>query len=403
MTPGHHDPSADVHRIVRVALLVLPVFLLTAAPTLRPAGGLLDVTGQAIGRDFVNVWIGAKLALGGEVGALFDHPAYQRALGAAFGPNFRDGAWWAYPPHALDLFAGFGAMSYPAALALWSFGTLGLLLAAVLPKLERRGPAVAALVLSPAVVVNFAYGQNGALTGALIVGAIALIDRRPVLAGVLFGLLTIKPHLGLLAPFCLIAVGAWRTMAVAAVTALALALASVIWLGVEPWRLYLTTALELQRLVLTGKDGAFVIMSQTVFQSAKPFVGIDAAFALQAATAIVTAPLAVAAFRATSDPAVRALVFSTAAVLVLPYAFHYDTTAMEAATVWLLATRKVDGTTFALLLPAFVAPFVAPVLAALGAPLGPVALALAFAAAVRIAMTREHVAERPDGTAYRAA
>lgn len=47
--------------------------------------------------------------------------------------------------------------------------------------------------------------QNGFLSAGLFGGALVLLERRPVLAGALFGLLTYKPHLGLLVPIVLIA------------------------------------------------------------------------------------------------------------------------------------------------------------------------------------------------------
>ncbi len=47
-------------------------------------------------------------------------------------------------------------------------------------------------------------------------GALLQLDKRPVLAGILFGLLAYKPQFGLLIPFVLAASGRWRTFAAAA-------------------------------------------------------------------------------------------------------------------------------------------------------------------------------------------
>ena len=70
---------------------------------------------------------------------------------------------------------------------------------------------MSAVLASPAVFINAMFGQNGALTAALLIGGL-LMPRRSglILAGILFGLLTIKPHLGILVPFCLIASRNWR-------------------------------------------------------------------------------------------------------------------------------------------------------------------------------------------------
>ena len=45
----------------------------------------------------------------------------------------------------------------------------------------------------PAVLVNIGHGQNGLLTAPLIGGALAVLDRRPIVAGILIGLLAYKP------------------------------------------------------------------------------------------------------------------------------------------------------------------------------------------------------------------
>src|SRR5436309_2254785 len=67
----------------------------------------------------------------------------------------------------------------------------------------------------PAVFVNLGHGHNGFLTAALLGGALVLLDRRPIVAGVLFGLMAYKPQFGLMIPLVLIATGRWRAFAAA--------------------------------------------------------------------------------------------------------------------------------------------------------------------------------------------
>ncbi|MFJ5489548.1 hypothetical protein ACIKTA_19280, partial [Hansschlegelia beijingensis] len=112
------------------AVICAAGFLLMGRGSLASATLPLDAAGYALGRDFVNVWNGARLALAGEAAILFDRDAYQASLAAAFGPGFPDHNW-SYPPHALLLFAAFGAMPYLAALALWLALTGAAFLAAV--------------------------------------------------------------------------------------------------------------------------------------------------------------------------------------------------------------------------------------------------------------------------------
>ena len=73
------------------------------------------------------------------------------------------------------------------------------------------------LAVAPGVAVNVFFGQNGFLTAALLIGGLVNLDRRPILSGILFGMLTIKPQFGLLLPVLLLITGRWRVIAAAVV------------------------------------------------------------------------------------------------------------------------------------------------------------------------------------------
>ena len=75
-----------------------------------------------------------------------------------------------------------------------------------------RGDILLLALAFPAVLVNLGHGQNGFLTAALLGGALVVLDRRPIVAGILFGLLVYKPQFGLMIPLALVAGGHWRTV-----------------------------------------------------------------------------------------------------------------------------------------------------------------------------------------------
>ena len=76
-------------------------------------------------------------------------------------------------------------------------------------------------------------GQNGFLTWALMIAGLAQLGRRPVLSGVCFGLLTIKPQLGLLLPLMLVLTGQWRSIMAAIATTAALVVATGLLFGFD--------------------------------------------------------------------------------------------------------------------------------------------------------------------------
>src|SRR5437868_4975074 len=51
------------------------------------------------------------------------------------------------------------------------------------------------LLLAPGAAVNLFFGQNGILSTVLLGGGVLLLGSRPILAGVLLGLLAYKPQL----------------------------------------------------------------------------------------------------------------------------------------------------------------------------------------------------------------
>ena len=66
-------------------------------------------------------------------------------------------------------------------------------------------PTALWLALSfPPLLVNAITGQAGFLTAALFVAGMALLPKRPFAAGLLLGLLVVKPQLGLVLPLALL-------------------------------------------------------------------------------------------------------------------------------------------------------------------------------------------------------
>jgi hypothetical protein len=85
-------------------------------------------------------------------------------------------------------------------------------------------PSYLLWLAAPPVFFNVMYGQTGFLTGGLIGLGLVLLGRRPILAGILVGLASVKPHFGVLIPLALIAGGYWRVFAAVATMA-----AIVVW------------------------------------------------------------------------------------------------------------------------------------------------------------------------------
>lgn len=375
----------------RARLLVYPALsLVLIGPIVWwlywPAANGLDVTGQQIGRDFINAWAGPQLAFSGRLPLLFDFSGYPAAISALFGEQlpFHN---WSYPLFCLLLFWPLAQLPYFAALALWTFGLFAAFAKMTLSQIERskRSIAMILLVLAPATLINGFSGQNGFLTACLLVGGVLLLDRRPVLAGILFGLLTYKPHLGLIVPFVLLALGAWRTIAAAIATAMLLAATSVAMFGLEAWRTYfqVTTAFQVRLLEQVNDFGPMMVTSAMMSVARTFGVSLQTGLAVQLAVAIPVIALAVWAIRQTSDPARRAFVLVTATLLATPYAMVYDFCALTAVLAWrLFRPQPLSAVRAAIILVAWLMPLGTIYLNMFDLGLAPLALIGVFAIAI---------------------
>src|SRR5439155_11071977 len=139
--------------------------------------------------------------------------------------------------------------------------------AAVLSRLVGWRAALLAAIGAPASMLNLLTGQNGHFTAALLGGGLMLLERRPLLAGVCFGMLAYKPQLALLLPIALAVTGRWRAFAAAAATTGILAVACLILVGPDSWTGFLVK-MDVQQKLMEVRDILWH-RTQTVFLAAR--------------------------------------------------------------------------------------------------------------------------------------
>lgn len=298
-----------------------------------------NIAGAAewVGHDFFVYWAGAKLYLAGAVADLYDTAAFTAHQLRFVDPTGDFYFPWPYPPHTLLMFIPLGMLAYAWAYPLWMGGSF--LLYGWLGRAGRARPVDYVILLaSPATAVNLTSGQNGFLTAGLFMGGLLLVDRRPVIAGILFGLLTIKPQLGLLIPVALIAAGLWRPFVTAAATAVSLAAAATALLGAGRWLDYLAFIPSFQDRLLNHPD-YLIRLAPTVFNSAKiAGLGVPFAYGLQIACTVGIAAAVFWIYRHGTDRRMQAAATAVGAIMATPYAYHYDMTVVALAVI--MAARE---------------------------------------------------------------
>lgn len=292
--------------------------------------------------DFSNYWIASVLLLDGRVLDLFSgHDTYFAHLQAVFGADY---PWrnWSYPPSYVLLIWPLGLMQLATALVIFQLVTALLFLHALSRLKESIAPGTM-LLLVAFVACNVATAQNGFLTAALMLYGLALRDRSPVLAGIAFGLLTIKPQLGLLVPLLLLYEQRWTAILSAVVTTVALVVTSALLFGWEAWVGYIHHNVPYQSMVMTDMGGIFLRMMPSLFGSLR-FLEIDAGPAMLVHGGLALVGLALFALGLRRIPSLfeRSLLLLMASFVIAPYSLVYDMGALSAVAA-IAAYRVPEG------------------------------------------------------------
>lgn len=308
--------------------------------------GWIGLNHIAPGTDWMVFYGAIRSALNGHLSLVMNGDDFTAYLNRAFADwltvplQFRP---WFYPPSFLVLLLPFAPLGFIGSYVAFQIATFGLLAAA----LNRSGePAsrlvIAAVVASPAASLDIVDGQCAFLVAGLIVAGVRLLDERPILAGVILGLLSFKPQFFLLVPVALLAFNQWRSLLAAAASVLALAAISAAIFGLDIWSWWVPQAVD----NLLSPDPKWVnfgrIWGHSVWTCAVLLGAPDRLASLLQLAAIAAGALAVVvAFRSALSTDKRLAVLLAATVLAAPHSGPYDATLLAVATaLWLAGEIK---------------------------------------------------------------
>ena len=325
--------------------------------------------GSRFGGDFISFWNAAQRVRHGEITAIYDPDTWHRILSTNTTGII---SWFVYPPFTLFGLWPLGDATYNEAVLAWSLVPLPLYFALIVLLAKRSGlgaganptcennwsrtQAYAVLIAFslPFLVANLFSGQTGALIAVFFLGAAYFWPKYPILAGLCIGLLAIKPQLGLLMPFALIASGQWRVVAAAATTVLSLFLLSTIWLGAAIWTDYLRMS-ELFGHFIGRGYGQIQQLALGPYVSLRG-AGMPAAVAglLQVVVSVAVLTVIIQGFsRWKSNKQelgkedgrldLRLALLAAGSLLTTPYSLSYDTPLLMLSVIPLLARSWRDG------------------------------------------------------------
>ena len=328
--------------------------------------GLIGPRFNALGADWVIFQAAVRAFFTGDLSLIYNQAWITEATNSQF-------AYWLseplpfplfpYPPVYLLLVLPFAKLSAGVSLLLSQlvqFVALALALRKLAPDKSYLFFLIGAL-LAPAAANNVLAGSNAVLVAALIVGGIALLPTRPLLAGALLGVVMFKPQFFVLLPLALLAARQGRALAGMMASAVALTLLSVALFGPSLWVDWFNVYLQPQ--AVSGVNGTEWGHSwDESVSTCLTLLGAPKALAMAGqGAAILLAAAAVWRASRIAHPA-RLAVLLCAALLASPHVSNYDLILLAIAALWAVRTLPESSRPLALILPlaAWLAPLYNP-------------------------------------------
>ena len=323
----------NAKRVRFYSAVLLLAYLAAAVAQLATSHHLLFKSGACIGGDFVNPYAASIAALKGDPASVYDIHRQHVQEAAVIGKDFGV-LGFHYPPMFLLLVMPLSMLPFITSWILFETVTL----AGYLAVLRRIAPIPLGLWLAltfPAVIINVMCGQNGFITTALIGGGLLLLERRPILAGLLFGLMAYKPQFAILIPFTLLVAREWRALFATAISAILFAAISLAVFGEPTWRAFLVSIPFTQKIVL--ERGAITFSTlQSIFGAVRMWGGsVEVAYLCQAAVALYASLAVVLVWRTGRPFALKAATLAVGSLMISPYVLQYDLVLLALPIAWL--------------------------------------------------------------------
>jgi hypothetical protein len=327
--------------VVAIAVMSAVASLASLAWLFGFGHGTLDPMGRPLGTDYSEVWAAGKMALGGHSADVWSWPKHFAVQQQIHHSTTVDLYGWHYPPPFMLIASALALLPYLPALFVWQAATLGAF-AALMWRLVPRWETLLLVVAAPVTLICVTHGHNGFLTAFLLGGGLLLLERKPLVAGLLLGCLIYKPQLALVIPPLLLVTRNWRAIAGACLSAGLLVAATLLFWGWPVWQAFLDSLPLTRDVVLEqGRTGWYKIMSP--FSAVRMWGGsIGLAYAVQ--SLVTAAAIAGALFLALRENVrLRNAAVVAAVVLSTPYVLDYDFVVLGLGLAWLWRDGEENG------------------------------------------------------------
>ena len=327
-------------RLAMYPRIILALYLVICLAWFFRSKNMVDFIGIPLGADFITFWAASHIALTGHAPDAYNFRLLFKAQEIAV-PASRIFYVWLYPPSFYLVVLPLALLPYMASYCTFILSTLGVYLL-VLRRIVRGSTAIWCIAAFSGLWFNLLCGQNAFLTAALGGAALLCIERRPLLAGLFIGLLAIKPQLALLFPVALIAIGAWRTLITAAVTAITFMAIGTAALGTAVLKVCLASLGHARLFVENGSLPWAKMPSIFAFLRLLG-IPVAGAYVIHGVVAVGAVIVVWRVWRRCQDRKLRNAALMTATFLVSPYVFDYDLAWLAFPIAWLALDGLRNG------------------------------------------------------------
>jgi hypothetical protein len=288
--------------------------------------------------DYALFWYAGKL-LWVQMNLHFGHPiALASGVQKMFSfdilaPNAPVTFAWPYPPPMTLLVVPFSFL--PLAAAFWVWRAFSVVVALFVLRKARLGwLVICAGLASPAALHDLTGGQDGTLVGSLLVAALLLIEKRPLLAGGLAGLLCMKPQVAVGLPSVLLHKQFKTAFFSATATFIFIAALTTALQGWEAWvRFFEVAQPDSVQASAISFDKIFPAAGTTVFLLARSLHATVGQAALAQGISSIMALLAIFLVWNRDDRPITERMALTVclSILAAPHGFAYDLVAFSIA------------------------------------------------------------------------
>lgn len=328
-------------RVRLVALLCGLASLASLAWLFGFSSGTLDPLGRPLGTDFSMMWTAGRMALEGQAADVWSLPKHFAVQQQFHHKPTVDVYGWHYPPPYLLIAAALATLPYVLALFVWQAASLAAF-AALMWRLVRRLETILLTLAAPVSLVCVTHGHNGFLTALLLGGGLALLERRPVVAGLLLGCLIYKPQFALIVPGLLLVTRNWRAIGGALLSAATLVLLTLVIWGMPVWHAFADSLPQTRDIVVEqGRIGWYKIMSP--FAAVRMWGGgLPVSYAVQGvSTALALASVVFLSLR--NNHRLRNAGVASAVLLSTPYVLDYDFVVLGVGLAFLWRDGEENG------------------------------------------------------------